>query len=149
MLYITCSFKAHLHWQSLLAKPSVKAIHDRQDTDKIIFILCCAAQGGQGKYSSDCRVLLSLALSGSKHRHCKYCFRSDQEQKQHNSVTKFIPLFDLKTDLLRLYLIQNRKITLSVKMDSCRFIWGYSDGRVTKLGKNLPFGGLFKGLGKF
>ncbi len=34
-----------------------------RDTDRIISILCCAAQGGQGKYSGDCRVTLSPMAS--------------------------------------------------------------------------------------
>jgi hypothetical protein len=46
-----------LHWQNLLAKLSVTATHDftflgllgQHDTDRIVSILCHAAQGGHGK----------------------------------------------------------------------------------------------------
>jgi hypothetical protein len=47
--------KASLHWQSLLAKPSATATHDSHESDRMISILCHAAQGSQGKYTSDCR----------------------------------------------------------------------------------------------
>jgi hypothetical protein len=30
--------------------------------NRIIFIFCCAAQGNQGKYNSDCRMSLSQAF---------------------------------------------------------------------------------------
>ncbi len=42
-----CTCLGHLGWQ---------------DTDRIISIFCHAAQGGQGKYSSDCRVSLLLTI---------------------------------------------------------------------------------------
>ncbi len=46
--------------------------HFRQhDTHRIISILCRAAQGGQGKYSSGCRVLLSLMFL-KKLQECKW-----------------------------------------------------------------------------
>jgi len=46
-----------LHWQNLLAKLLVTATNDftflgllrQHDTDRIVSILCCAAQGGQGR----------------------------------------------------------------------------------------------------
>ncbi len=59
----TSSLKAHLHWRSLLVKPSVTATCDSNELDRMISVLCLAAHGSQGKYNSDCRVSLSLALS--------------------------------------------------------------------------------------
>jgi hypothetical protein len=44
--------KASLHWQSLLAKLSATATHDSHESDRMISILCHAAQGSQGKYIS-------------------------------------------------------------------------------------------------
>ncbi len=44
--YLTCL--GHLGWR---------------DTDRIISILCRTAQGGQGKYSSDCHVSLLMMVS--------------------------------------------------------------------------------------
>ncbi len=55
--------KAHLHWQSLLAKLLGTVTSDSHKSDRMIPILCCTAQGSQGKYNSDCRVSLLLALS--------------------------------------------------------------------------------------
>jgi hypothetical protein len=46
-----------------MAKPSAAATHDSHESDRMIFILCHATQGSQGKYNSDCCVSLVLALS--------------------------------------------------------------------------------------
>jgi hypothetical protein len=35
---------------------------EQHDTDRILFMFCLAAQGGQGKYSSNCCVSLSLTV---------------------------------------------------------------------------------------
>jgi len=35
----------------------------QHNTDRIIFILCHAAKGGQGKYSCDCHALLQPTVS--------------------------------------------------------------------------------------
>ncbi len=66
--------KGHIHWQYLLAQLSSVLCHEnahltsfghlgRCDTNRIGSILCCIAQGCQGKYASDCRMSLSLAFS--------------------------------------------------------------------------------------
>ncbi len=66
--------KLHFHWRYFKAKTQATLTLDshygtclghlgRGDTDRIISILCHAAHGGQGKYSSECRMSLSLSVS--------------------------------------------------------------------------------------
>jgi len=43
--------------------------------DHFYFYLGHVAQGGQGKYNSDCRLSLSLAFSPQKHRQWKYSLK--------------------------------------------------------------------------
>jgi len=62
-IYWAKGIKACFHWRSLLAKPFATVTRDGHKSDGMISILCCAAQGSQGKYNNDCRVSLSLALS--------------------------------------------------------------------------------------
>ncbi len=59
--------KASIHCQRLLAKISAISWHDiayslLSLSIRIISICIAFAQGGQGKYSSDCHLLLSLAV---------------------------------------------------------------------------------------
>jgi hypothetical protein len=59
--------KAHIYWQSLLAKlhhkmPAILALAVLA-TNKIASLLCCVNRDGQGKYSSDSGVSLLPTFS--------------------------------------------------------------------------------------
>ncbi len=68
---VICSFKPHIHWQSLLSKMQVTATGyvlalatlGNTASNRIISDCVPVTQGGQGRYSSDCRVSLLLVLS--------------------------------------------------------------------------------------
>jgi hypothetical protein len=62
-------FKPYFHWRRLVrlrqrlmtVRTGLGHLGQRK-SDRIISIFCCATQGGQGKYNSDCRLSLFQAF---------------------------------------------------------------------------------------